>query len=232
MHHPKTRLTLVSTFFFKMTYPRKATSSAQVDSTNYESLLLGENTWGTVHLHGPFGDAGSEIRIAYLIGMHPLESKAHRALFEELTSRDDLKCAYYIYNINVTDKSCDSEGRTEGQILARDFVKDDIIDNGYDLFIDIHSNRGRYGMGNYEITDFIFPPADDEKSSEYADKIISEVDELTHYVPSFQSSPQYITVPAAEAGIPTLIFECYSLDEFDHTLRLSRKLVSVVDRLF
>ena len=146
-----------------MNYPEGPTDLAQVDSTQYDSRLLGENDLGSVHVHGPFGDAGSEIRIAYLIGMHPLESKSHRALFDELTSRNDLKYCYYIYNINVRDSDSESEGRDEGQLLAQELVRPDIIDKEYDLFLDIHSNRGSHGPGDYQITNFVFAPGFDDK---------------------------------------------------------------------
>jgi hypothetical protein len=72
-----------------MNYPDGPTDKAQVDSTEYDALLLGENDLGSVHLHGPFGDIDSDVKVAYLIGMHPLESKSHRALFERLISKDD-----------------------------------------------------------------------------------------------------------------------------------------------
>ena len=86
-------------------YAEGPTDEAQVDSTQFDGKLLGENDLGSVHLHGPFGDANSKVKIAYVIGMHPLESKSHRALFDELTGKEDLKYCYYLYNINVNDKA-------------------------------------------------------------------------------------------------------------------------------
>ena len=212
-------------------YPEGPTDTAQVDSTNFDSILLGKNDLGSVHLHGPFGDASSEIRIAYVIGMHPLESKSHRALFDELTSRDDLKYCYYLYNINVNDKDSETEGRLEGQLLAQEFIRDDIISKGYDLFLDIHSNRGSMGPGEYKITNFLFAPGFDEKSSAFMNVIIDSIDEIVYYAPEFRSSPPYITEPTAEAGIPTLVYECYSYEEMDLTLSLAEKLIDVVDSL-
>lgn len=215
-----------------MNFPDGPTFEAQVDSTEYESELIGENDLGSVHLHGPFGDAGSKIKIAYVIGMHPLESKSHRALFESLTSKGDLKNCYYLYNINVTDKTSQTEGRLEGQLLAQEFVKDDIIDKEFNLFLDIHSNRGPQGPGDYQITNFVFAPGFDEKSSEYMNNIIENIDEIVYYAPEFRSSPPYITEPTAKAGIPTLVYECYSSEKFETTCRLAGKLVDVVDGLF
>lgn len=215
-----------------MNYPDGPTDEAQVDSTQYDSKLLGENELGSVHIHGPFGDANSDVKIAYLIGMHPLESKSHRALFEKLTDSDDLNCCYWIYNINVNDISSETEGRLEGQLLAQEFVKDDIINKDYDLFLDIHSNRGSMGPGEYKITNFVFAPGFDEDSSGYMDEIIDAIDEIVYYAPEFRTSPPYITEPTAKAGIPTLVYECYSYEKFDFTLSLAEKLIDVVDSLF
>ena len=215
-----------------MNYPKEPTSEAQVDSTEYECELLGRNDLGSVHLHGPFGDKDSKVKIAYVIGMHPLESKSHRALFEKLTSKSDLKNCYYLYNINVNDDSSETEGRLEGQLLAQEFIRDDIIDKKYDLFLDIHSNRGPQGPGDYQITNFVFAPGFDDNSSEYMNQIIDNMDEIVYYAPEFRSSPPYITEPTAKAGIPTLVYECYSSEDFDFTCMLAEKLVSVVDDLF
>jgi hypothetical protein len=215
-----------------MEYPKEPTDLAQVDSTQFDSRLIGENDLGSVHVHGPFGNIDSNVKIAYVIGMHPLESKSHRALFEKLTSNDDLKYCYYLYNINVNDKSSETEGRLEGQLLAQEFIRDEIIGKGYDLFLDIHSNRGSHGPGEYKITNFVFAPGFDEKSSEFMNRIIDSMDGIVYYAPEFRSSPPYITEPTAKAGIATLVYECYSYESYDVTLQLAEKLVDVVDNLF
>lgn len=212
-------------------YPTDPTDLAQVDSEEYVSELVGINDLGSVHRHGPFGDESSEVRIAYVIGMHPLESKSHRALFEELMAKDDLKHCYFLYNINVKDKASETEGRLEGQLLAQEFIKDEIIDRGYDLFLDIHSNRGSNGPGDYQITNFVFAPGFDERSSGFMNEIIDSMEEIVYYAPEFRSSPPYITEPTAKAGIPTLVYECYSFEKFEYTCSLASKLVDVVDSL-
>ena len=215
-----------------MIYPEGPTDEAQVDSTKYESELLGENELGSVYIHGPFGDINSDVKIAYVIGMHPLESKSHRALFENLTAKNNLKCCYTLYNINVNDKNSETEGRLEGQKLAQEFIKDEIINRKYDLFLDIHSNRGAMGPGEYKITNFIFAPGFDDKSTKYVNEIIDEIEEIVYYAPDFRSSPPFITEPTAKAGIPTIVYECYSYEDFDLTLNLSEKLIEAVDNLF
>ena len=214
-----------------MDYPEGPTSDAQVDSTEYESELIGENELGSVYLHGPFGNEESDVRIAYLIGMHPLESKSHRALFEKLTTRDDLNYCCFLYNINVSDKNSETEGRLEGQLLAQEFVRDDIIDKEYNLFLDIHSNRGSHGPGEYKITNFVFAPGFDENSSKYMNEIIDAIEGIVYYAPEFRSSPPYITEPTAKEGIATIVYECYSYEAMDLTLDLAEKLISTVDSL-
>ena len=214
-----------------MNYPKEPTSEAQVDSCLCDAELVGENELGSVYIHGPFGDADSKIKIAFVIGMHPLESKSHRALFEKLTSKNDLRNCYYLYNINVKDKTSETEGRLEGQKLAQEFIKDDIIDKKYDLFLDIHSNRGANGPGEYKITNFVFAPGFDDASSRYMNDIIDAFDEIVYYAPEFRSSPPFITEPTACAGIPTLVYECYSSEDFELTLNLAEKLIEIVDNL-
>lgn len=214
-----------------MEYSSNPTVEAQVNSNDYESELLGENDLGTVHIHGPFGNINSNIKIAYVIGMHPLESKSHRALFEALTNANDLNYCYYLYNINVNNPNSESEGRLEGQLLAQEFIKEDIINKKYDLFLDIHSNRGTTGPGSYEITNFVFAPGFDDKSSKITDEILSNIDELEYYAPEFRSSPPFITEPTANAGIATIVYECYSYEPFEKTSDLALKLVGCVDNL-
>ena len=204
---------------------------SRIDSKDYDASLIGENELGSVYLHGPIGNAQSEVKIAYLIGMHPLESKSHRALFDKLMAKKDLKYCYYLYNIHVNDVESESEGRMEGQLLAREFVTSDIIDKKYDLFLDIHSNRGTIGPGNYEITNFLFAPGFDEKSTEYVNALLDLIPDLQYYAPEHRTSPPFITEPTAEAGIPTIVYECYTFEEMEVTYDLASKLINSVENL-
>ena len=217
-----------NTNFYK-NYPPEPTHEAQIDSNEYDSVLIGENELGTVHLHGPFGE--SDIKIAYLIGMHPMESKAHRGLFETILNSNDLNYEYYIYNINVDDIDNDTEGRMNGQLLAQEFVAPHIINEKYNLFLDIHSNKGLNGPGTYEKTNFVFAPNFDEESSRFMNEILEDIQELVYYAPEYRTSPPYITLPVAKSGIPTIVYETYSYEEMDVTYDLSQKLVDSVDHL-
>ena len=214
-----------------MIYPEGPTDKAQVDSKQYESRLIGENELGSVYIHGPFGNVDSEIRIAYVIGMHPLESKSHRALFDDLLTRQNLNYCYYLYNINVCDKTSPTEGRLEGQKLAQEFIRDEIIDKKYNLFLDVHANRGTKGPGDYKETNFVFAPGFDEASEKIMNELLSAIPEIRYYAPEFRTSPSFITEPTAEAGIPTIVYETFSYESFETTCNLASKLIESVDNL-
>lgn len=188
---------------------------------------------GSVHLHGPYGNRESKIKIAYNIGMHPLESKSHRALFETILSKsDELNYQYHIYNINVSGPLDEkTEGRMDGQLLAQEFVAPHIIDNDYDFFVDIHSNKGQRGPGKYEKTNFIFAPGFDEKSSQYMNILLDRIKELCYYAPEYRTSPEYITIPVVNSGIPTIVYETFSYESMTKTYELASLLVENVDEL-
>lgn len=218
---------------FNKNYPQEPTDEAKVDSSLFDAELIGQNDLGTVHLHGPFGNEESDIKIAYLIGMHPLESKAHRGLFDTIMDkRDSLNYCYYVYNINVLGElDEETEGRMDGQLLAQEFVAPHIIENDYDFFADIHSNKGLTGPGTYEKTNFVFAPGFDEESTNILNVLLDEITELVYYAPEYRTSPPYITIPVVESGIPTIVYETYSYEPMEKTYELSEKLVEAIDSL-
>ncbi len=208
-----------------------SSSSSNTNSTTggISTKILGSNDKGTVELIGAFGNTSSKIKIAYVIGLHPLEYAAHNALYNTIISKSNLKYCYYIYRINVTKDSNDyDKGRMNGQLLAQEFVLPHIINNSYNLVIDVHSNQGTVG-GNYEETNFIFAPLNHTASKIIADSIISKIPELTYYYPSSQTSPQYLTNPLVQAGIPTILYETYMYENSSVTSNLINKLISTVD---
>ena len=218
---------------FDKNYPQEPTDEAKVDSSLFEAELIGKNDLGTVHLHGPFGNEESDIKIAYLIGMHPLESKAHRGLFDTILDKNDsLNYCYYIYNINVTgDLDEETEGRMDGQLLAQEFAAPHIIENDYDFFADIHSNKGLKGPGTYKKTNFVFAPGFDDESTNILNVLLEKISELVYYAPEYRTSPPYITLPVVESGIPTIVYETYSYEPMEKTYDLSEKLVEAIDNL-
>ena len=119
----------------------------------------------------------------------------------------------------------------DGQLLAKEFVAPHIINGNYTFFVDIHSNKGLKGPGKYEITNFVFAPGFDDNSENYMQTLIDNLEEITYYAPEYRTSPEYITVPVAESGIPTIVYETYSYEPMKTTCSLAEKLVFNVDKL-
>ena len=217
---------------FNADYPEGPTDEAKIDSKEYGGVLIGENELGSVHLHSVFGNEDSNVKIAYLIGMHPLESKSHRALFETIFSQNhELRYSYCIYNIDVNIVDSETEGRMDGQLLAREFVAPHIIGNDYSFFCDVHSNKGLVGPGKYEKTNFLFAPGFDDLSVNYMDLLLEEIPELVYYAPEYRTSPDFITVPVAKEGIPTIVYETFSYEPMEKSYSLAKKLADAIDNL-
>lgn len=215
---------------YNQTYPDGPTDEAKIDSSGVPSKLIGSNNLGTVEVLGPFGNTDSDVRIAYLIGMHPLESKAHKALFDTVLSKNDsLNYCYYVYKINVSSLD-DGDGRMNGQLLAQEFLAPEVISKSYDLVVDVHSNNGMIG-GTYEQTNFIFATGQDEKSEKVVHELLSKLDKLVYYFPEQQSSPPYITLPVEQSGTPTINYETYNYEPMSTTYDLMNDFVDEVDKL-
>lgn len=201
------------------------------DRDKTTTKLLGSDSFGYVHLLGPFGNPDSKIKIAYIIGMHPLESRVHNALYETLKVTKNLNYAYYIYKINVTKNARDySQGRMGGQLIAQKYVLLNIKLNKYNLVIDVHSNLGTVG-GNYEKTNFIFAPLNSASSKTIAKKIINNVPGLSYYYPVSQTSPLYCTEPLVRSGMKAIIYETYFHESVSTTLKYIKQLIAEVDKL-
>ncbi|MCL2312664.1 MAG: adhesin, partial [Firmicutes bacterium] len=199
-------------------------------NNGFNTIDLGSNKKGTVKIIGPIGNENSNRKIAYIIGVHPLESTVHNSLYNSLISKSDsLNYCYYIYKIDVTDNPNNYDiGRLNGQLLANEFVVPDATSKQYDLVVDVHSNQGMKG-GNYEETNFIFAPLNDINSKIFADEIISKIPPLVYYYPKSQSSPNYVTIPIMESGTPTIIYETYMYESIEITENYINKLITTID---
>jgi len=196
------------------------------------SKLLGKDSRGYVNLLGAYGNLDSKIKIAYIIGIHPLENNSHTALYKTLTSSKNLKYAYYIYKVTVTKNPNDYDsGRMNGQLLAQKYILPNIKLNKYNLVIDVHSNKGTKNGGSYQKTNFIFAPKNSTSSKLIANKIINKISGLCYYYPSSQTSPPYCTEPLVKAGIKTIVYETYLYESMTTTLKYINKLISEVDKL-
>ena len=202
------------------------------NETGFKRYNLGSNENGTVYLYKSIGNTNSNVRIAYIIGVHVTENAVHKALFDELTKKSgELNYCYDIYKINVTPigKPIDDINRMRGQLLGRDYVVPEAIKNNYSLVVDVHSNQG----GAYVITNFAFAPAQDNVSKAIATKIINDNPGLKEYFPASQTSPPYVTLPIQKSGTPTVLYETYKYEDYNNvTVPYVDLLIESVDTIF
>ena len=202
------------------------------NETGFKRYNLGSNDNGTVYLYKSIGNASSNVRIAYIIGVHVTENAVHKALFDELTNKSsELNYCYDIYKINVVPigKPIDDINRMRGQLLGRDYVVPEAIKNNYSLVVDVHSNQG----GAYVITNFAFAPAQDNVSKAIATKIINDNPGLQEYFPASQTSPAYVTLPIQRSGTPTVLYETYKYEDYNNvTVPYVDLLIESVDTIF
>ena len=202
------------------------------NETGFKRYNLGSNDNGTVYLYKSIGNTSSNVRIAYIIGVHVTENAVHKALFDELTNKSsELNYCYDIYKINVVPigKPIDDINRMRGQLLGRDYVVSEAIKNNYSLVVDVHSNQG----GAYVITNFAFAPAQDNVSKAIATKIINDNPGLQEYFPASQTSPAYVTLPIQRSGTPTVLYETYKYEDYNNvTVPYVDLLIESVDTIF
>lgn len=188
---------------------------------NPSTQVLGESDLGKVSIEGPYGNPNSENKIAIIVGVHPLEYKAHDSILKYLKEySSSLNSSYYVYIIDVTKDADDfDKSRMNGQILARDYVVPDIVSKDYDFCVDIHGHRNDYSQEN-----FIIAPLNDKESAFIGEEIIKDVSDMgiLDFVPAddgHPTSPDYVSIPILRNGTPSLIYETniyQSDDEIDN----------------
>ena len=167
---------------------------------------------GTVEVIRNIGNPNSK-RIAYVVGVHPLENETHKTLLKILPNMTNLNYSYDIYIINVTQDighygdgaSDNSPGRQNGQNLALKYVYPHIKDGGYELVVDVHSN-----VGAYPYKTFVFSPVKESLSVDYAHQIADSSQNISYYSPESTTSGPYLTIPLNEKGVPAFYYEEYS----------------------
>lgn len=212
---------ITASFYF---YPTKNAAT----TISPASQLLGQTEYGAVYKEGPYGNTSSPVKIAFIVGVHPLEPYAHQAMMESVKNHDkSLQYCYYIYRVNVTRDFSDYEtGRMNGQLLANKFAVPDITGQKFQLAVDVHSN-----LGNWQERRFVFSPVDDSKTKSIALNLTSKISWLKYYIPPDPTSPQYVTIPLIQAGVPAIVYEAYTYDSYETKRNYADELLVTVDSL-
>lgn len=172
------------------------------------STVIGENDMGTVEKI-IYGNASANKTIALITGIHPRESLSIdpeiQAAMEYVAEHDDVKIIHY--QVNVTKDSQDYEkGRYNGEHLVHDYVNPDVCKSDADCVIISHSHIPTYGEGFYVAT-----PEMDNASVQISQKI-NETSDFNYYPKTGNekyksTSAQLVSMPIAQAGYPTFVYE-------------------------
>jgi hypothetical protein len=196
--------------------------------TGFSTQNLGNSSYGTVVKEGPYGNRESDIQVAIIVGVHPLESDAHNAMLSAIKQNSNsLKYGYTVYKVNVTQDPDDYErGRMNGQLLANKFAVPDIINQKYALTVDVHSN-----VGNWEKNRFIFAPVPESSSESIGKNLSNELPWLSYYVPPNPTSTVYVTEPLINAGVPALVYETFHSDSDTEKFNHANEFLMALDGL-
>lgn len=172
--------------------------------------LIGNDSSGSVEVIRNIGNPEGD-RIAYVVGVHPLENDTHQTFLNIFPTTDDLNCCYDVYIINVSEDFSsygqllpdDEPGRQTGQELALKYVYPQIVNGSYKLAVDVHAHGGAYG----EHDTFVFSPVDGSAGESYGRNVSSSTQNISYYNPQFTTSGPYLTVPLNENGVPAFYFE-------------------------
>lgn len=201
--------------------------SSELENVLPTTILLGNNSLGSVYKEGPYGNTNSDIKIAYIIGVHPREKGAHQLLEEAFKEKvDNTNYCYYLYRVNVTENPTDfSESRLNGQKLANSYIVPDAISNNITFAVDCHYSNGAWGVER-----FVFTPRENNTlSSDLGHAISDNFDWLTYYTPPNPSSPEYVTGPLNNGGVSAIIYEAYTEDNSTVTLEHDKELIDFID---
>ena len=191
------------------------------------SVLIGNNSIGTVYKEGPYGNADSDVTIAYILGVHPREKGAHQLMEQAIKEKaGGLNYSYYLYKINVSGDSTGFESsRMNGQKLAQEYAVPDMINNNFTLAVDVHYSNGHWGVSRFMFT----PRENNTLSNQIAHGICDNFEWMTYYVPPDPSSPAYVTEPLNDGNVSALIYEAYTEDANNVTFEHDKEIIDFID---
>lgn len=223
-------LIIVVLFTTALQPPQNETNNTTDNNTTIPltTVNLGNNNLGTVEKIGPYGNPNSPIKIAYILGVHPREKGSHQIMEQAIKDKStSLNYCYYIYKINVTKNPTEfSESRMNGQLLAQQYVVPDAIKEKFNFAVDVH-----YSDDSWGVTRFIFTPVENNTvSHNLAHTITNHFNWTTYYTPPNPTSPEYVTTPLNNGGVPAIVYEAYTEDPRNTTYQHDIDLIDFIDQ--
>lgn len=195
------------------------------------AVIIGSTSYGYVEKF-TYGNPNSDITVAYITGVHPLEKEFSFDVANVVKNKSSsLRWRYIVYKVHVNRSASDyTQSRINGQNLAQKFVVPSVIRNDPTFVFDIHENR--FGINNYRFPRFLFPISKDAYTLGIARVItLHKIPSLVIYTPPSATSVNDVTQPLANHGIPTVIYETNKFDSSTRKLSDARIFVNAVDNI-
>ena len=198
----------------------------------YNATIVGENANGTVYKIIA-GDESSNETVGIILGVHPREHEIHEAInrtIYNITSEggsQNLTKRYVIYYVIVNDNLTSREDtRAAGEELSEKFIVPNIAKDNPFIVVDVHEIDPVY-----EYSNFLFSLSNrTAKINEYIDIIVNGVG-IVDFNFTEGTSPEKVTMPIAEMGIPTILVETSITDSLSEKQQTAYKLIKTLDNL-
>jgi hypothetical protein len=204
---------LPSTVSVKSWYAQTLGPAGTLNATLKNGKTLGSNKYGYVKLYGPYGNVSSKNKVAVIVGVHAQEQQTHIAMLNAISnlssSLKNVQIWVFRVVVNTQYQMDYTLSRGYGQDLAHNYIVPN-IGTSYKLVVDTHGNRGTTQYTGYP--NFVFAPLANTASKSFAYKLIDSTytkGDLKYHYLGDGTSPPRVTIPIANKGIPTIVYEQY-----------------------
>lgn len=198
----------------------------------YNTTVIGENANGTVYKIVA-GNPSSEDTVGIILGVHPREHEIHEAVNNTLyniTSENgdkNLTKKYVIYYVKVKDNLTSREDtRAAGEELSHKYIVPNIAKDKPFIVVDVHEIDPIY-----EYSNFLFSLSNrTAKINSYIDNITDGMG-IVDFNFTEGTSPEKVTMPIANKGIPTILIETSITNSLSEKQETAHKLIESLDKL-
>lgn len=207
--------------------------TANDNSNNmYNITEVGKNANGTVYKIVA-GNPNSDDTIGIILGVHPREHEIHEAVnrtIYNITGENgdhNLTKKYVIYYVQVKDNlTSRDDTRAAGEELSHKFIVPNIPKDKPFLVVDIHEIDPIYEYSNFLFSLSNRTPA----INNYINNISRDVG-IVDFNFTEGTSPEKVTMPIANKGIPTILIETSITNSLGEKQETAEKLIESLDKL-
>ena len=198
----------------------------------YNTTAIGKNANGTVYKIVA-GNSSSNETVGIILGVHPREHEIHEAVnrtVSNITSENgdqNLTKKYVIYYVKVKDElTSRQDTRFAGEELSHKYVVPNMAKDKPFIVVDVHEIDPIY-----EYSNFLFSLSNrTPQMNGYINKLSSDMG-IVDFNFTEGTSPEKVTMPIANKGIPTILVETSITDSLSDKQDTAYKLIYSLDEL-